>query len=59
MSTWLLVILLYAPDSESATRVERSFPTWELCRAERDHLASQALPAGVAGRIVTWCESRL
>lgn len=57
--TWLLVIKLFVGDTDTPTTVlQREFPTEALCRAERDHLAAQALPAGTTGRIVLSCEPR-
>lgn len=55
---WLLVVLLYAPDIDVPQRMERVFSSERLCRDERDHLARQALPAGMQGRIVVWCEAK-
>ncbi len=58
MST-LLVILLYAADVDgAATRVVREFPTRALCELERAHLEQQAVPAGLGGRMLLWCQER-
>ena len=56
--TWLLIILLYAPDQEQPIRVVRAFETKAQCWTEANHLSSQALPAGLQGRIVVACEPR-
>ena len=56
--TWLLVILLYAPEVTEPVRVERRFPTRALCEQERTHLARQAIPAELSGRLVLWCEEQ-
>lgn len=57
-TAWTLTVWLFAsPELEVAPKiVKREFPTWALCEQERDHLASQALDAGLTGRIVLSCE---
>ncbi len=53
------MILLYAADLEgAAARVVREFPTRALCELERAHLEQQAIPAGLGGRLLLWCQER-
>lgn len=57
--TWLLVILLYAPGAEfPSSVVHREFPTAALCVQEQEHLIRQALPSGMGGRIIVYCEEK-
>ena len=60
MTTWILLILLFAPDGDRpSSTVEREFPTEALCRQEQAHLVKQALPAGAGGRLIVSCEPRV